>query len=87
VSGLGNPMLTIGSVLVRPRLWGTAIGVLWSHLVGGGGSLCSRRPHFAKDYMAFRTETQYGSSRPVTTVDSADVLEYLAWVKDWKARR
>jgi hypothetical protein len=80
-------MLTIGSVLVRPRLWGTAVGVLWSHLVSGGGRLCSRRPHLAMDYMAFRIETQYGSSRPVTTVDTGDVLEYLTWVKDWKARR
>ncbi|MFM8858133.1 MAG: hypothetical protein ACKOI2_13235 [Actinomycetota bacterium] len=78
---------TIGSVLVRPRLWRTAIGVLRSHLVAGGGRLRFRLPHFAEGYLAFRLETQYGSPRAVTTVDTADVLKYLEWVKDWKARR
>lgn len=81
------PMRTIGSVLVRPELWGTAMGVLLSHRATGGGSMRPGLPRLAREYMAFRTETQYGSPRPVTAVETADVLKYLEWVKDWKARR
>jgi hypothetical protein len=55
--------------------------------VTGGGVERSRLPHLAEDYMAFRLETQYGTSRAVTTADTADVLKYLEWVKDWNARR
>lgn len=87
MSGRRNLARTIGSVLVRPKLWGTAIGVLRSHLVTGGGARRSRLPHLAEGYMAFRLETQYGSPGAVTTVDTEDVLKYLEWVKDWKARR
>jgi hypothetical protein len=32
-------------------------------------------------------ETQYGDSRKVTAADASDVVKYLEWVKDWKARR
>jgi len=44
-------------------------------------------PRLPREYIAFRTETQYGSPRPVTAVETVDVLKYLEWVKDWKARR
>lgn len=74
-------------VLIRPRLWRTAIGVLRAHVVTGCGTLRQRLPHLAEDYMAFRLETQYGSSRPVTAVDAADVLKYLEWVKYWNVGR
>jgi hypothetical protein len=87
VSGRRNLVHTVGSVLARPRLWGVAIGVLRSHLVTGGGVERSRLPHLAEDYMAFRLETQYGTSRAVTTADTADVLKYLEWVKEWNSRR
>jgi hypothetical protein len=87
VSGRLKLVHTVGSVLVRPKLWGAGIGVLRSHLVTGGGVERSRFPRLAADYIAFRLETQYGSSRAVTTVDTEDVVKYLEWVKDWNARR
>lgn len=77
----------VGAVLVRPRLWRTATGVVWSHCAGAGKGWASTRPHLASAYLTFRMETQYGEGRDVTAADATDVLKYLEWVKKWKAER
>ena len=77
----------VAAVLVRPYLWGTAVGVIRSHFGAGNESRRTWRPNLGGEYLAFRMETQYGDSRKVTAADASDVVKYLEWVKDWKARR
>ncbi|MBK5287967.1 MAG: hypothetical protein JJE46_05805 [Acidimicrobiia bacterium] len=66
------------AVIVRPRLWGTALRQL--------GAIAPRRwwrhPPFLpipeRRYLEFRLQTQYG---PDADVDPADVVTYLEWCK------
>jgi hypothetical protein len=70
-----------GAVIVRPRLWGTAIrqGIL---LAPRGW--WRRRPFLPLpdgDYLAFRMQTAYGSSG--ATPQAADIVGYLTWCRAW----
>ena len=73
------------AIMARPGLWLTAARVL--------GRMIPRRwwarPPFlpvpSRGYMKFRLETQYGT--PTAPTEPGDVLEYLAWVKQWDRQR
>ncbi len=77
------------AVAVRPHLWGTAIRQL-SHLSPDGWW---RRAPFLPippaDYIEFRFVTQYGGEHGSRdeTVRTVDVLDYLAWCKEWNQAR
>lgn len=78
-------MNVVLAVAVRPGLWSTAIGVVRSHSTARGER--ALWPKLAHPYLEFRLQTQYGSRDGLTTLDSRDVLEYLGWVKSWRALR
>ncbi len=80
-------MRIMWAVAIRPRLWFTAFGLVWSHRRANWYRQLPCLPLPAEDYLAFRWETQYGEARRLTSADSDDVLEYVAWVKSWKSRR
>ena len=72
------------AVLVRPRLWVTA-------LRQAGRAVPRRwwaRPPFlplpSRAYVQFRLETAYGSQAPP---DGADVVRYLTWCHEAEAAR
>ena len=73
------------AVVRRPGLWGTAVrqGIRMAP-----SGWWRRRPFLplpSADYLHFRTLTQYGQTdRPPT---SGDVLDYLAWCKEWDRQR
>jgi len=74
-------MGTIGAIARRPRLWATALRQARRLTPTGWW----RRPPFlpvpAKDYLAFRTATQYGEIGRSPTPE--DVVDYLAWCREW----
>jgi hypothetical protein len=73
-----RPLLAVAG---RPSLWSTAIRQ-GRRLAPKGWW---RRPPFlpvpTKEYMEFRTITQYGETRRPPSAD--DVLDYLAWCREW----
>jgi hypothetical protein len=72
---------TVGAIARRPGLWLTALRQARRLTPTGWW----RRPPFlpvpAKDYLAFRTVTQYGEigRRP----SPEDVVDYLEWCREW----
>lgn len=72
------------AVAARPRLWPTAVRQV-ARLARPGWW---RRPPFLPlppvAYLRFRLQTQYGDER---APDPADVVSYLAWCREWDARR
>ena len=72
---------TVGAIARRPGLWSTALRQARRLTPTGWW----RRPPFlpvpAKDYLAFRTVTQYGEigRRP----SPEDVVDYLEWCREW----
>jgi hypothetical protein len=72
---------TVGAIARRPRLWPTAARQVRKLAPTGWW----RRPPFlpvpAKDYVAFRTVTQYGEI--VRSPSPEDVVDYLAWCREW----
>ena len=67
------------AILVRPRLWLTAVKQYRESLPR---RWWTRRPFLpipARDYLRFRLQTQYGS--PDHRIEAADVLNYLTWCK------
>ena len=72
---------TIGAVARRPRLWPTAARQTRRLAPHGWW----RRPPFlpvpTKDYVAFRTVTQYGEIGRSPSPE--DVVDYLAWCREW----
>jgi hypothetical protein len=68
----------VRAVVVRPRLWPTALRQ--AHRLAAPGWW--RRPPFLPlpdpDYLAFRLETQYGSAPQAPE----DVVAYLEWCRD-----
>ena len=74
-------MRTVGAIARRPGLWWTALRQARRLTPTGWW----RRPPFlpvpAKDYLAFRTVTQYGEiGRPPSP---EDVVDYLEWCREW----
>lgn len=78
--------LRVGMALARrPRLWPTAVRQA-ARLAPPGW--WRRRPFLpvpSGAYLEFRLTTQYGD--PVHPPEPADVLNYLAWARDWDAQR
>ena len=72
---------TVGAIACRPRLWVTAARQARKLAPRGWW----RRPPFlpvpSKDYVAFRTVTQYGET--VRSPSHEDVVDYLAWCREW----
>ena len=67
------------AVLVRPRLWSTAVRQAWRL---APRRWWARRPFLPlpdRDYLRFRLETQYGDAehRPLP----GDVVTYLEWCR------
>ena len=77
--GTGNWLRTAAAITRRPGLWGATLRQ--AHRLARRGWW--HRPPFlpipGREYMAFRSETQYGSAQgpPVP----GDVLNYLAWCR------
>ena len=78
----------VGAVVVRPSLWATAVTQVLRLAPRGWW----RRPPFLPlppaDYMEFRLVTQYGGRFLASgeSIDSADVVDYLTWCKNWNRR-
>ena len=81
-------MSLVVAVLRHPSLWVTAVSQVFRLAPRGWW----RRPPFLPlpptDYMEFRLVTQYGGSFLVSggRVDSADVVDYLTWCRNWNRR-
>ena len=79
----------VAAVLVRPWLWATAVVQL--HRTAGRGWW--RRPPFLPvppaDYLEFRLVTQYGGRHLAEggRIEPSDVVDYLAWCREWNRRR
>ena len=71
----------VTAIARRPRLWSTAVRQARKLTPTGWW----RRPPFlpvpAKDYVAFRTVTQYGEIG--RSPSPGDVVDYLAWCREW----
>jgi hypothetical protein len=71
------------AVARRPGLWGTAVRQSLRLAPNGWW----RRPPFLplpdRRYLEFRLSTQYGSSGHEP--EPGDVVDYLAWCRDWHA--
>ena len=70
------------AVLRRPALWPTALGQLSALSPRGWWRAGSRRPGPPSDYLRFRLVTQYGGTG--RSIESRDVVNYLAWCRDWR---
>ncbi len=70
------------AVVRHPRLWPTAVRVVRRTTTPGWWR---RRPFLPvpdRDYLRFRMVTQYGDAEHPP--DPGDVLNYLAWCRDWE---
>ena len=71
----------VGAVARRPDLWSTALRQARRTAPSGWWRRRPFLPVPTKEYLAFRTLTQYGeidrSPRP------EDVVEYLTWCREW----
>lgn len=76
-----------GAVVIRPHLWITAVRQAIRLTPTGWWKSAPFLPLPPADYLEFRLVTQYGgghgSSRP--TASTEDVIDYLAWCKQWNA--
>jgi hypothetical protein len=77
-----NILRIVGVVLVRPRLWPTAVRQAWRLAPRRWWAAPPYLPVPSRDYLGFRLQTQYGdiSHRP----DTDDVVNYLRWCRDWE---
>ncbi len=74
-------MRVVAAVARHPSLWPTAIGQVRRL---APARWWRRRPFLpvpSGDYLAFRMVTQYG--RTDVSPDPDDVLNYLAWCREW----
>ena len=75
-------MLTAAAVLavvVRPRLWATAVRQGLRLAKPGWWRRAPFLPRPDREYMRFRLETQYGD--PDHRVESRDLVTYLGWCR------
>ena len=77
------------AVAVRPRLWGTALRQLFRLAPQGWWKHAPFLPVPPADYLEFRLVTQYGGEHGSQreNVRTVDVLDYLAWCKEWNQAR
>lgn len=69
------------AVVMRPRLWRTAVRQSLRLARRGWWKTPPFLPLPSPSYTAFRIVTQYGT--PTATPVTADVLDYLEWCRDW----
>lgn len=82
----GFPGAAVRAVLVRPRLWGTALRQAGRLAAPGWWKRAPFLPVPDPDYLAFRMETQYGSAGHAP--EAADLVAYLEWCRaQERARR
>ena len=72
------------AIVVRPRLWGTALRQMQRLAVPGWWHRAPFLPVPARDYATMRSTIQYGGDGH--RVEVSDVLKYLAWCKAEGAR-
>jgi hypothetical protein len=77
-------MKVVGSVLLRPSLWGIALKQLFRLAQPGWWRHAPFLPLPPSDYLAFRMVTQYGS--PDAAMSPDDVISYLQWCRGWDSR-
>lgn len=77
------------AVVVRPHLWVTALRQLSRLTPNGWWKRAPFLPVPPADYLEFRLVTQYGGEHgsPREKVRTVDVLDYLAWCKEWNQAR
>jgi hypothetical protein len=73
------PGRAVRAVLVRPRLWVTALRQAGRLAAPGWWRRAPFLPLPEPDYVAFRMETQYGASEHPP--DAADLVAYLEWCR------
>ena len=77
-SSLLRSLRLVGAVVMRPRLWPTALRLLVESAPRGWWRRAPWLPVPDAGYLAFRVSTAYGASgQPSAT----DVVEYLDWVR------
>lgn len=81
----GFPGAAVGAVLVRPRLWGTALRQAGRLAPPGWWKRAPFLPVPDPDYLAFRMETQYGSAAHAP--EAADLVAYLEWCRAMERER
>jgi len=85
MDAISNPRIgaeVLFAVILRPKLWLVAIRQLFRL---APARWWARRPFLplpTRAYLAFRTQTQYGSGQ--TKVETKDVLSYLHWLRDFR---
>lgn len=77
------------AVVVRPRLWVTAVRQLVRLTPHGWWKRAPFLPVPPADYLEFRLVTQYGGEHGLSrgNVRTVDVLDYLSWCKEWNQAR
>lgn len=71
-------VMAILTVLKRPDLWSTAVGLLWRVRPRRGFGI-------PKEYVEFRLHTAYGDEPP--DPKRRDLVTYLEWVQVQRAAR
>lgn len=79
------PLGAVVAVVVRPWLWTTAVRQVLRLAPRGWWRRAPFLPLPPADYMEFRMVTQYGGGhgQPGVPVRPHDVVDYLAWCRDW----
>ena len=77
-------MRIVRALLVRPSLWGSACRQAHRFASPGWWRRAPFLPLPARPLAEFRLVTQYGD--PARIPDIADVLTWLAWVKDMERK-
>jgi hypothetical protein len=80
-SALNVAVAVAGAVLVRPRLWGTALRQIFVLAAPGWWRRLPLLPLPDAEYLAFRLQTAYGT--PSAPVQADDIVGYLTWCRAW----
>lgn len=77
----------VAAVVVRPRLWFTAVRQLVRLAPHRWWARAPFLPVPRSDYLEFRLVTQYGGGHgtPGSAVRAVDVVDYLEWCREWNA--
>ena len=81
IGPVGAARIAVG-IARRPSLWPTAVRQVRRTAAPGWWRRAPFIPMPTADYLHFRTVTQYGETdRPP---DPGDVVDYLAWCREWE---
>ena len=80
MSGIRSGAAIVIAVLCRPSLWITALTQLYRLTPRRWWARAPFLPVPTREYIRFRVLTQYGERGH--TLEVADVLSYLRWLKD-----